>query len=111
VKSGKLRSFGVTSAKRAETLPDVPTIAEAGMPGFEYTTWYGLLVPSGTRRAIIDKLHATTLAILNSAEVKQRYRAQGMDVTPSSASEFAAKIRVETDKWVRVVRAANIPQQ
>ena len=111
VKSGKLRSFGVTSAKRAETLPDVPTIAEAGMPGFEYTTWYGLLVPAGTVRPIIEKLHATTLAVLNSADVKQRYRAQGMDVTPSTPSEFAAKIKSETEKWVRVVRAANIPQQ
>jgi tripartite-type tricarboxylate transporter receptor subunit TctC len=111
VKSGKLRSFGVTTAKRAETLPDVPTIAEAGMPGFEYSTWYGLLVPAGTPRTIIEKLHATTLELLKSAEVKQRYRAQGMDVTPSTAAEFAAKIKSETDKWVRVVRAANIPQQ
>ena len=101
----------MTSARRAETLPDVPTIAEAGMPGFEYTTWYGLLVPAGTPRAIIDKLNATTLALLGSPEVKQRYRAQGMDVTPSSPSEFAAKIKTETDKWVRVVRAAKIPQQ
>jgi tripartite-type tricarboxylate transporter receptor subunit TctC len=111
VKSGKLRSFGVTSARRAETLPDVPTIAEAGMPGFEYTTWYGLLVPAGTPRAIVDKLNATTRSLLASADIRQRYRAQGMDVTPSSPSEFAAKIKTETDKWVRVVRAANIPQQ
>ena len=81
------------------------------MPGFEYTTWYGLLVPAGTPRAIVERLHAATLEVLKSTEVKQRYRAQGMDVTPSSAAEFAAKIKSETDKWVRVVRAANIPQQ
>jgi tripartite-type tricarboxylate transporter receptor subunit TctC len=81
------------------------------MPGFEYTTWYGLLVPAGTSRPIIEKLHAATVALLGSADVKQRYRAQGMDVTPSTPSEFATKIKLETDKWVRVVRAANIPQQ
>ena len=111
VKSGRLRTFGVTTAKRARALPDVPTIAEAGVPGFNYGTWYGLLVPAGTPRAIVDKLNKTTVAQLQTPEMQQHYEAQGMDVIPSTSAEFTAKLRSETEKWAKVVRAANIPQQ
>ena len=111
VKAGRLRTFGVTTAKRARALPEVPTIAEAGVPGFNYGTWYGLLAPAGTPRTIVEKLNKTTIAELHSAEVQQRYESQGMDVIPSTPAEFSAKLKSETKKWAKVVRAAHIPQQ
>jgi tripartite-type tricarboxylate transporter receptor subunit TctC len=111
VKAGRLRTFGVTSARRSPALPEAPTIAEAGMPGYEYTTWYGLLVPAGTPRAAIEKLHTTTVSLLNSAELKQRYGAQGMDPTPSAPAALSDRLKSEIEKWGKVVRAANIPQQ
>jgi tripartite-type tricarboxylate transporter receptor subunit TctC len=111
VKAGRLHTFGVTTAKRAPALPDVPTIAEAGVPGFNYGTWYGLLVPAGTPRAIVDKLNKATVAQLHSAELRQRYESQGMDPIPSTSAEFTAKLKSETEKWAKVVRDAKIPQQ
>lgn len=111
VKAGRLHTFGVTTAKRARTLPEAPTIAEAGVPGFDYSTWYGLLAPAGTPRAIVEKLNKATVAQLHSAELQQRYQSQGMDVIPSTSAEFMAKLKSETDKWAKVVQAAKIPQQ
>lgn len=111
VKAGRLRTFGVTSAKRAPTLPDAPTIAEAGMPGYEFTTWYGVVVPTGTPRAVIEKLHGTMVTVLNSSELKQRYAAIGMEPIPSAPDALSAKLKSEIDKWGKVVRAAKIPQQ
>jgi tripartite-type tricarboxylate transporter receptor subunit TctC len=110
VKSGRLRAFGVTSAKRANALPEVPTIAEAGVPGFEYSTWYGLLVPGGTPRAIVDKLNKATTGQLNSTEMRQRYLSQGMEPIPSTSAAYATRLKSETEKWAQVVRAAGIPQ-
>jgi tripartite-type tricarboxylate transporter receptor subunit TctC len=105
VKAGRLRAFGVTSAKRSAALPDVPTIAESGLPGYEYTTWYGLLARAGTPQSIVDKLNRATVALLDNADVRQRYIAQGMDPLPSTIDAFAAKLRSETDKWTKVIRA------
>jgi tripartite-type tricarboxylate transporter receptor subunit TctC len=109
VKSGRLRTFGVTSTKRAGALPEAPTIAEAGVPGFEYSTWYGLLVPGGTPRAIIDKLNKATTGLLNSPEMRQRYLSQGMEPIPSTSAAYAARLKSETEKWGKVVRAAGVP--
>ncbi len=111
VKSGRLRTFGVTTTKRTRALPEAPTIAESGVPGFNYGTWYGLLVPAGTPQAIVRQLHAATVSQLNTAELQQRYDAQGMDVIPSTPAEFSARLRAETEKWAKVVRDAGIPQQ
>ena len=111
VKSGRLRAFGVTSAKRASTLPEVPTIAEAGVPGYEYSTWYGLLAPAGTPRAIVEKLNQATVGVLNSPKTREQYVSQGLTPTPSTAAQFSAYLRSETEKWTKVVRAANIPPQ
>ena len=105
VKAGRLRAFGVTSAKRSAALPDVPTIAESGLPGYEYTTWYGLLARAGTPQSNVDKLNRATVALLDNADVRQRYIAQGMDPLPSTIDAFAAKLRSETDKWTKVIRA------
>lgn len=111
VKAGRLRSFGVTTTKRARTLPDVPTIAESGVPGFNYGTWYGLLAPAGTPRAIVGKLNQATVTQLRAPDVAQRFDGQGMEVIPTTPQEFAAKLKSETEKWAEVVRSARIPQQ
>ena len=110
VKSGRLRTFGVTSTKRAGALPEAPTIAEAGVPDFEYGTWYGLLAPGGTPRAIVDKLNKATVGLLNSPETRQRYLAQGMDPIPSTSAAYVAHLKSEAEKWAKVVRTASIPQ-
>jgi tripartite-type tricarboxylate transporter receptor subunit TctC len=83
----------------------VPTIAESGLPGYEYSTWYGLLARAGTSKAIVDKLNSATVALLDAPDVRQRYVAQGMDPLPSTVSVFAAKLKSETDKWGKVIRA------
>ena len=111
VKANRLRAFGVTSAKRAPTLPDVPTVAEAGVPGYEYSTWYGLVAPAGVPRTIIDQLNKATIAVLNTSEVKQQYASQGLDPIPSTSAHYAAFLRSETEKWTKVVRAAKITLQ
>jgi tripartite-type tricarboxylate transporter receptor subunit TctC len=111
VKAERLRAFGVTSAKRASTLPEVPTIAEAGVPGYEYSTWYGLLAPAGTPRTIVDKLNKATVGVLNSPKTREQYVSQGLTPTPSTPAEFSAYLRSEIEKWSKVIRAANIPPQ
>ena len=111
VKSERLRAFGVTSAQRAPTLPDIPTIAESGVPGYEYTTWYGLLAPAGTSRPIIEKLNRATVEVLGSPKIAERYVGQGMTPIPSTAARFDAHIRSETARWTKVVREAKIPLQ
>ena len=111
VKSGRLRAFAVTSVKRTRTLPDVPTVAESGFPGYEYNTWYGFLAPASTPRAIVEKLNKTAVAVLNSEKTRQRYLAQGVDPIPSTSEHYAAYLKAEVQKWTKVVRAAKIPQQ
>jgi tripartite-type tricarboxylate transporter receptor subunit TctC len=111
VNSGRLRAFGVTGAKRASTLPDMPTIAESGVPGYEYSTWYGLVAPAGVPRTIIDRLNKATVAVLNTPEIQQRFVSQGLDLIPSTSAHYAAYLKSETEKWTKVVRAAGIEQQ
>lgn len=111
VKSNRLRGIAVTTKARAAPLPDVPTVAESGVPGFEYATWYGVLAPAGTPKPIIDRLNKAIVATLSAPEMKERYARQGMDATPGTPAEFAKLLREETDKWAKVVREAKIPQQ
>ena len=111
IKAERLRAFAVTSAKRASTLPEVPTIAEAGVPGYEYSTWYGLLAPARTPGAIIAKLNQVIGDVLNSQKIREQYVSQGLTPIPSTPAEFSTYLRSETEKWMKAVRAANIPQQ
>ena len=108
IKSARVRALGVTTAKRADTLPEVPSIAEAGLPGYESTQWFGVLAPSGTPRPIIERLHKDITAALRSTEVKQHLASEGAIVVASTPAEFAAYLRSETEKWARVVKAAGI---
>src|SRR5512134_1577564 len=103
VKAERLRAFAVTSLKRAGTLPEVPTVAESGVPGYEYSTWYGLLAPARVPRAILDRLNKETVTALNDPEIRQRYLSQGVDPIPSTTAHYAAYLKSETEKWSRVI--------
>ena len=104
VKAGKLRALGVTSAKRSSALPDVPTIAEAGLPGYEATAWFGILAPAGTPEAVVTKLNAEISAVLRDPAILKWMEGQGFEVAGGSPADFAAHIRKETAKWARVVK-------
>jgi len=107
-KAGRLRALGVTSAKRAGGAPDIPTIAEAGVPGYEAVQWFGILAPAGTPRAIIDRVHREAVRVLQNPETKERLVADGADPVGSTPKQFAAFIRAETVKWAKVVKAIGI---
>lgn len=104
VKAGKLRALGVTSAKRSSALPDVPTIAEAGLPGYEATAWFGILAPAGTPEPVITRLNAEISAVLRDPVLTKWLEGQGFDAAGGSPADFAAHIRKETAKWARVVK-------
>ncbi len=108
VRSGRLRALGVTSAKRVPAAPDIPTIAEAGVPGYESLQWYGLLAPTGTPKEIIARLNKEAVAVLRIPEILARLAADGAEVVASTPEEFGAYIRAETEKWAKVVKAAGI---
>ena len=108
VKSGKLRGLAVTSAKRSAIFPDAPTLAESGLPGFETTSWHGMLVPAKTPKAIATRVHAELVKALTSADVKDKFASLGMDTVASSPEEFTAYIRHEHEKWAKVIKAIGI---
>jgi len=106
VKEGKLRALGVTGLKRSATFPDVPTVAEQGMPGFEAVLHYGIVAPAGTPRPIVDKLNSALRAALNSDEVHRRIATEGAEPLPTSPDEYAADIDREEIKWSALVKKA-----
>ncbi len=108
VRAGKMRALGVTSAGRVAAAPDLPTIAEAGLPGYESVQWSGLLAPAGTPRDIIARLHKEAVAILRAPDSRERLASDGSEVIANSPEEFAAVLRAETVKWAKVVKAAGI---
>jgi tripartite-type tricarboxylate transporter receptor subunit TctC len=108
VKSGKLRPIAVANRARATALPDVPTIAEAGVPGYEASAWYGLFAPAGTPPATIARLNAEVVKALGRPDVKERLVGLGAEPGGNSPEAFAAFIRSEVDKWGKVVREAKI---
>jgi len=107
VEAGKLRAFAVAQSKRASIMPDVPTLAEAGMPGYDAGIWIGLLAPAGTPTAIIEKLSVAANAALNTEEVRMALKRQGTDPLGGTPKEFADFIRADIEKWVAVLAAAN----
>ncbi|MBC7711405.1 MAG: tripartite tricarboxylate transporter substrate binding protein [Rhizobacter sp.] len=108
VKSGKLKVLAVMSTARSAMLPDVPTIAESGFPGFEASVWYGFVAPAATPKPVVTKLHAEVQKALQSAEVKERMTSVGGEVTPGTAEQFAALIRSERARYEKLVREAQI---
>jgi tripartite-type tricarboxylate transporter receptor subunit TctC len=108
VRTGKLRALGVTSEKRAAAAPDLPSIAEAGLPGYAFVAWHALLAPTGTPQAVIDKLNAEVVRIVKNPETRSRLENQGVDVVGGTAAELAAFIREEITKCAKIVQAAGI---
>ncbi len=110
VKSGKVRPVAVTTAKRSQAMPELPTIAESGVKGYDAATWYGLLAPARTPKAVIDRLHADTVKIL-AGPARQRLEVQGFEPDGGTPAEFAAYIKSEIVKWAKVIKDAGIPAE
>ena len=108
VKSGKIRALGVTGAKRSSLVPDVPTIAEAGLPGYEFEAWYALFAPAKTPRAIVAKLNADVNRLLQQPDTRQRLANIGMEPMGGSEEAFAKYFQAEIEKWAKVIKAAKI---
>ncbi|MDB5803551.1 MAG: putative Bug-like extracytoplasmic solute binding receptor, family [Betaproteobacteria bacterium] len=104
VRSGKVRALGISTAKRSAAFPEIPTMIEAGLPGYDVTTWYGLLAPHGTPPEIITRLYNASAAILKTPEMKKRLEDIGADAGGMPPAEFAAFIKTETAKWAKVVK-------
>ena len=104
IKAGKLRALAVTSAKRSPSLSDVPTVAEAGVPGYEASSWFGLVAPADTPKSIIDKTQQAVAEALKQPEVREKLSAQGAEPVGNTPEEFARFIEAETEKWGKVVR-------
>ena len=107
-RSGKLRAVAVTGARRAPAAPEVPTIAESGLPGYEFTSWYGLFAPAGTPPAIIDQIQGAVRKVLERADMRERMLAEGNETVGNTPGEFAAVIRSDISKYAKIVKAANI---
>ena len=111
LKPGRLRAIAVTGATRVSSLPEVPTIAEGGVKGYEVVGWYGMAAPANTPRAVVNKLQAEVASILKAPETREKLAAEGAEPVGSTPDEFGAFVRAEIDKWSKVVKAANIPLQ
>lgn len=108
ITAGKLKALGVTTAKRLAPLPNVPTIAESGVAGYEAVNWYGVFVPAGTPKDIVAKLHADVVRVLKQPDVKERFAGEGGEVVADTPDEFAAFVRKEIPKWSKVVKDAAV---
>lgn len=106
IKAGSLKPIAVTSAQRVPSLPEVPTVAESGVPGFNAVSWIGALVPAGTPQDIVAKLNTDLVAVLNMPDVKERLAASGAELKPSTPAQLAEHIRTEIDKWGKAVKSS-----
>lgn len=108
VRSGKMRALAVTAARRSSLLPDIPTVAEAGVPGYDASGWFGVLVPAGTPQGIVERLNAEIVKGLASADARQRLAALGGELAGGTPEQFAAHLRVESAKWGKLIRALGL---
>ncbi len=108
VATGRLRGIAVGSANRSPATPDIPTVAEAGLKGFQYVTWYALLAPAATPRDVITKINADAVKVLSQPDMVQRFASQGAEPAPGTPEGLAKFMRAEYDEWKRVIKAANI---
>ena len=107
-KSGRLRGLGITSSQRSTLLPELPTIAEAGLTGYEMINWLGLFAPAGTPMPIVERISAESLRIVQTADVRERFNAQGAEPAPLNTAQFTAFVKHEVDKWAKVVTATGM---
>jgi tripartite-type tricarboxylate transporter receptor subunit TctC len=108
IRTGRIRAIAVTSAKRANAAPDIPTVSESGVPGYEASSWFGMLAPAGTPKSIVTRLNTEAMKALQTREVQESLIRQGMDPMGSTPAEFDAYLRSEIAKWTRVVKEAGI---
>jgi tripartite-type tricarboxylate transporter receptor subunit TctC len=108
IKAGKMKVIGVSGQQRSALLPDAPTVAESGVPGFEVNVWFGMQVPAGTPKAVVDKLNRDIVQVLKEPDVVKRFRDQGVEVVASTPAEFSKLVHSEVTKWTQLVREANI---
>jgi len=108
IKSGRVRALGITSLQRSPIAPDVPTVAESGLPKFEYATWYGMLVPARTPSAIVTRIQTAIAKVLGAPQVRERLSQQGLEVLATSSGEFGRYLAEEVARWQTVVKAAGI---
>jgi len=108
-KAGRLRMLAVTSAKRSQAVPDVPTVLEAGVPGYVYETWFGLFAPAGTPKSIVAKLNQGTVKVLGMSDVRDQLFSQGVEADSSTAAELAKTLRDDTATWAKIIKSAGIP--
>jgi tripartite-type tricarboxylate transporter receptor subunit TctC len=108
VSSGKLRALGVSSAKRSSLAPNIPTIAEAGVPGFDASAWYGLVAPAGTPVSIVEQINRDIRAVLQQRDVRDRFAAEGVEIEADTPAQFSAFLRTEVERWHRVAASAGV---
>ncbi|MCC6532470.1 MAG: tripartite tricarboxylate transporter substrate binding protein [Burkholderiales bacterium] len=106
--AGRMRALAVTSAKRSPVMPELPTIAEAGVPGYEFSAWYGVLIPSGAPRAVVSTWNAAIVKALRSPDMAERIAREGADVIASSPADFGAFLKTEIAKWAKVVKESGL---
>ncbi len=111
IRAGRLRGLGITTKERNNAAPEVPTVAEAGLPGFESVQWYGLLAPANTSKDIVNRLHGEMVKILQQPEIRQRFANDGATPVGNTPDQFAAYIKSELAKWAKVAREAGIEPQ
>jgi tripartite-type tricarboxylate transporter receptor subunit TctC len=111
IKAGKIRAIAVTTSKRSALVPDLPTVAEAGLPGYEANNWNGFFVPAKTPRPIVNRLNKEITAALNAPDIKEFLFKQGLDAAPNTPEQFAAYMKSEMAKWAKVIKAAGIKPQ
>jgi tripartite-type tricarboxylate transporter receptor subunit TctC len=105
-RSGKLRGLAVTTAKRSAAAPELPTVAEAGVPGYDANAWFGIFVPTGTPQSVIDRLNAETVKILKLQDTRERFLSLGAEPVGSTPAEFGTFFRNEVAKWAKVVKTS-----
>jgi tripartite-type tricarboxylate transporter receptor subunit TctC len=107
-RAGKLRALAVTTPRRSPMAPEIPTVAEAGLPGYDVTTWYGLMFPAGTSKEIVARLHGAAVSTMANASVKERFATTDLEPKISTPEEFGAYVRSEIAKWAKVIKASGI---
>jgi tripartite-type tricarboxylate transporter receptor subunit TctC len=108
IRNGKIVAIAVTSQKRSNAAPEIPTVSESGVPGFDASSWFGILAPAGTPKAVVARLNKETLKVVETREIQDALIRQGMDPTSSTPAEFDAYLRSEITKWTRVAKEANV---
>ncbi|PIT79631.1 tripartite tricarboxylate transporter substrate binding protein [Limnohabitans sp. 15K] len=108
IKAGKLRALAVTTAKRSQSIPELPTVSESGVPGYEAMPWLGLVAPAGTPQPVVDRLHREVAKVLEDPEIRERFKGWGLDIIGNTPAEFTSFLRRDVDQWASVIKRANI---